>query len=270
MSVGLLLVTNAAGSAACYLILWSIGLRLRDVTFVDAYWPLGMVLLAWNSFFETGPASPRKLVLALVCAMWGLRLGAYLNWRWRRRGPDRRYQTLLDKAEQERGLGFPVASLLLVFALQAVMQFVVSLPVQLGMLQQAPAALGPQAQAGLALALVGLVFETVSDWQLAHFRADPDNRSRVLETGLWRYSRHPNYFGDACVWWGLYLIAAETTTGLWSLPGPILLTLILIGGKGAPAIEGEMRRTRPGYEAYARRTSGFIPLPPKRLAPGST
>jgi steroid 5-alpha reductase family enzyme len=259
MSVGLLLMTNAAGSAACYLILWSIALRLKDVTFVDAYWPLGMTLLAWNSLFETGTATPRKLALALVCATWGLRLGSYLHWRWRRRGPDRRYQTLLETAEQ-RGLGFPVASLILVFGFQAVLQFVVSLPVQLGMLTPAPATLGPQGHAGVALALVGLVFETVGDWQLA--------RGRVLETGLWRYSRHPNYFGDACVWWGLYLIAAETAPGLWTLPGPILLTLMLIGGRGAPAIEGELRRTRPGYEAYARRTSGFIPLPPKRLAAG--
>ena len=267
MSVGLLLLTNAAGSAACYLILWSIALRLKDVTFVDAYWPLGMMLLAWNSLFETGPATPRKLALALVCAAWGLRLGSYLHWRWRRRGPDRRYQTLLETAEG-RGLGFPVASLVLVFGFQAVLQFVVSLPVQLGMLAAAPARLGPQGHAGVALALVGLVFETVGDWQLAHFRADPRNRGQVLETGLWRYSRHPNYFGDACVWWGLYLIAAETAPGLWSLPGPILLTLMLIGGRGAPAIEGELRRTRPGYEAYARRTSGFIPLPPKRLVAG--
>lgn len=266
MSVGLLLMTNAAGSAACYLILWSIALRLRDVTFVDAYWPLGMMLLAWNSFFETGPATSHKLALGLVCAAWGIRLGSYLHWRWRRRGPDRRYQALLDKAERKGGLGFPIASLVMVFALQAVMQFVVSLPVQLGMLAGPGRGLGPEAHAGMVLALVGIVFETVGDWQLAHFRADPRNRGQVLETGLWRYSRHPNYFGDACVWWGLYLIAAETPLGLWSLPGPILLTLMLIGGRGAPAIEGELRRTRPGYEAYARRTSGFIPLPPKRLA----
>ena len=268
MSLGLLLLTNAAGSIACYLILWTMALRLKDVTFVDAYWPLGMALLAWNSFFETGAGAPRKWLLAMLCAAWGLRLGAYLHWRWRRRGPDRRYQALLAGAERNQGLGFPLASLVLVFAFQAVLQFVVSLPVQLGMLATAPAALGPQAQAGAGLAVLGLVFETVSDWQLAHFKADPRNRGQVLETGLWRYSRHPNYFGDACVWWGLYLIAAETAPGLWSLPGPILLTLILVSWKGAPAIEGEMRRTRPGYEAYARRTSGFIPLPPKRLAAG--
>jgi steroid 5-alpha reductase family enzyme len=265
MSLALLLTTNAAGSFACYAILWWIGLRLKDVTFVDAYWPLGLALLASNSFFETGPATPRKLMLALACAAWGLRLGAYLNWRWRRRGPDRRYQRLLDRASREHGLGFPLASLLLVCAPQALLQFVVSLPVQLGMLAAQPTAIGAQASAGLGMMLVGLVFETVSDWQLADFKADPANRGRVLETGLWRYSRHPNYFGDACVWWGLYLIAAETTPGLWSLPGPILLTLILAGWKGASGMEGEMRRTRPGYEAYARRTSGFLPLPPRRV-----
>lgn len=268
MTVGLLLLTNASGSIACYLILWVMALRLKDVTFVDAYWPLGMALLAWNSFFETGHATPRKLALALACSAWGFRLAAYLNWRWRRRGPDRRYQSLLAKAHAQQGMSFALASLIQVFALQALLQFVVCLPVQLGMVAAEPAALGLQGAAGLGLALVGLVFETMSDWQLARFKADPKSHGRVLDSGLWRYSRHPNYFGDACVWWGLYLIAAETAPGLWSLPGPLLLTFILAGWKGATAVEAGLRRTRPAYDDYARRTSGFIPLPPKRPAAG--
>ncbi len=268
MSVGLLLLTNASGSIACYLILWFMAQRLKDVTFVAAYWPLGMVLLAWNSFFETGPATPRKLLLAGLCALWGLRLAAYLNWRWQTHGPDRRYQALLSGAQEKRGWSFAAASLTLVIAPQALLQFVVCLPVQLGMLATEPRRFGLLATVGAELTVLGLIFETAADWQLARFKAAPANRGRVLDTGLWRYSRHPNYFGDACVWWGLWMIAAETRPALWSLAGPIVLTLILTGWRGASAIERDLRLSRPGYDDYARRTSRFFPLPPKRMAAG--
>ncbi|QUD88798.1 DUF1295 domain-containing protein [Phenylobacterium montanum] len=260
-----LLAENLGVTLVCFLILWRIGVAIRDVTFVDSWWAFGMVVLAWASFFETGPASPRKLVLVALCTAWGLRLGTYLLLRWRGHGPDRRYKTMLGKAEAERGWGFAKASLLLVFALQAPLQFVVCLPVQLGQLDPAPAMLGPLGWAGAGFALIGLIFESVGDWQLSRFKADPTNQGKVMDRGLWRYTRHPNYFGDACLWWGLWLIAAETRAGLWALPGPILITFLLTRFSGVPTVEGRMRRSRPDYEAYVRRTSGFIPWPPKRL-----
>jgi steroid 5-alpha reductase family enzyme len=260
--IAVLLAENALSVALCFAVLWLVALRIRDVSFVDAWWALGMVVLAWSSFFATGAPSGRKLLLVVLCSLWGLRLGIYLLWRWRRNGPDRRYQTMLGKAQSERGMSFGRGALQLVFALLAPLQFVVALPVQLG--QAGDGALGPLAYAGGALAVLGILFESVGDWQLVRFKADPENRERVLDSGLWRFTRHPNYFGDCCVWWGLYLIAAGSGIGLWSLPGPVLLTILLTRWSGMPTIEGRMRRKKPDYESYVRRTPAFVPWLPKQ------
>ncbi|MGZ5931676.1 MAG: DUF1295 domain-containing protein [Rhizomicrobium sp.] len=260
--IAMLLLQNALIVAVCFAILWRIALRIRDVSFVDAWWALGMVVLAWSSFFGTGAASPRKLLLLVLCSAWGLRLGFYLLWRWRRNGPDRRYQTMLGKAQSERGMSFARGALQLVFALQAPLQFIVALPVQLG--QIGGGSVGPLALTGAALAVIGILFETIGDWQLVRFKSDAQNRERVLDTGLWRFTRHPNYFGDCCVWWGLYLIAAESGVGLWALPGPVLLTFLLTRWSGMPTIEGRLRRKKPAYEDYVRRTPAFVPWLPKQ------
>jgi steroid 5-alpha reductase family enzyme len=259
------LAINAVISVACFIGLWAIGLRIKDVSFVDSWWALGMVLIAWTSFFQMGATTPRRMLLVGLCTFWGLRLGAFLLWRWRRQGPDRRYTTMLGKAKAERGWGFATSSLLLVFALQAPLQFIVCLPVQLGQ-AAADAPLGPVAWIGATLALFGVLFEAAGDRQLARFKADPRNQGKVMDKGLWRFTRHPNYFGDACVWWGLFLIAAETPLGAWSLPGPILITFLLTRWSGVPTVEGRLRRHRPGYEDYIARTSPFIPWPPKKAA----
>jgi steroid 5-alpha reductase family enzyme len=263
MPLAHLLIQNALISTVCFLGLWLVSIRLKDVTLVDGYWPLGMVVLAGASFASTGPANPHKLLLLALCAAWGVRLGAHLLLRWRREGPDRRYLGLLDHARNVRGWSFAKASLLFVFATQAPLQFVVCLPVQLGQAAPTAAPLGPLAWTGLALGMVGIGFEAVGDRQLVRFKADPDSHGKVLDTGLWRYTRHPNYFGDACLWWGLYLVAAETRYGAWALPGPLLLTWTLMKWSGAPTVEGRLRETRPGYADYIARTSGFVPWPPK-------
>lgn len=261
MEIARLLIGNALIVALCFGVLWLIALRLRDVSFVDAWWALGMVVLAWSSFLS-GPLSDRKVVLVSLCSGWGVRLGVYLLWRWRSHGPDRRYQTMAGKAQSERGIGFARWSLLSVFALQAPLQFVVALPVQMGTLGTRP--LGALAALGIVLAAIGIVFESVGDSQLTQFRADPANRERVLDAGLWRYTRHPNYFGDCCVWWGLWLIAAEGgLVGATSVVGPILLTFLLTRWSGVPTTEGRMRRRKPGYEDYVRRTPAFVPWFPK-------
>jgi steroid 5-alpha reductase family enzyme len=138
----------------------------------------------------------------------------------------------------------------------------VALPVQLGIFGSGQ--LGPLAIAGVVLATLGIVFESVGDAQLVAFRANPANRDRVLDTGLWRFTRHPNYFGDCCVWWGLWLVAADGGwIGASSIVGPILLTILLTRWSGMPTIEGRMKRKKPGYEEYARRTPAFVPWLPK-------
>ncbi len=263
MTAMTLLATNAAALVALFVALWLICLKTRDVTPVDSVWALGMVVMAGISWLQAGGDGTRKNLLLGLCALWGVRLGGYLLWRWGDHGPDRRYQTMFAKAQENKGWGFAKASLLLVFAIQAPLLFVVCLPVQLGQIDSAPA-LGALGWAGGAMALFGIAFESIGDWQLVRFRRNPANAGQVMDRGLWRYTRHPNYFGDACTWWGLYLIAAETGTGLLALPGPLLLTWTLMKWSGAPTIEGRLKRKKPGYDDYMRRTSGFIPWWPKR------
>ena len=144
---------------------------------------------------------------------------------------------------------------------QAVDMLIVSLPIQLGSIPAEPAAVGVIGWIGAGLAIIGILFETIGDFQLARFKAK--ETGGVLDTGLWRYTRHPNYFGDTCVWWGLFLIAAETTLGLFSIIGPLLMTYLLLKWSGAALLERRMKRAKPEYEDYVRRTSAFIPWPPK-------
>jgi steroid 5-alpha reductase family enzyme len=258
-----LLLQNLALSATLFTLLWLINLRTRDPSFIDSWWAFGMVAIAWASYLFVGHTGAHATLLTVLCTIWGLRLGLYLLWRWRKHGPDKRYVTMIAAAKKERGWRYAKASLLLVFALQLPLQFIVSLPVQLGQMgENRP--LGPVAWAGAALALFGIAFESVGDFQLVAFKADPANAGKVLQTGLWRYTRHPNYFGDACLWWGLWMITFDAGVGLWSMPGPILLTVLLTRWSGVPLTEQGMRRTRPDYDAYVRRTSSFIPMPPRK------
>lgn len=263
MEILTVLAINAATVIAAFVVLWLIGLIIRDVTMVDAWWALGMGLLALTTFLQFEPTDRRWLIL-IICTVWCLRLGGYMLWRWYDHGPDRRYVRLLEKAQEKRGWGFAKATLLLVFATQAPLQFAIAMPAMLGQISAEPVHLGLLAYAGATLSVIGILFESISDWQLTRFRKNPSNAGQVLSTGLWKYTRHPNYFGDACVWWGLYLIGAETTIGLFALPAPILLTWTLMKWSGAPTVEFRMRKTKPGYEEYIRRTSGFVPWPPKR------
>ncbi len=263
MSPFTLLAFNAAFLVLSFFILWLICLKTRDVTPIDSVWALGMVALALVTFFITDGDHARKGILLGLCAVWGLRLGGYMLWRWRDHGPDRRYQAMLGKAKERKGWGFGKATALLVFATQAPLLFIVCLPVQLGQLDSTTP-IGGLAMVGIVLAIIGIIFETVGDAQLVRFKRDPENAGKVMNKGLWYFTRHPNYFGDACVWWGLFLIAAETPYGLWAIPGPILLTWTLMKWSGAPTVENRLHKTRPGYAEYVRTTSGFIPWFPKK------
>ncbi|WP_394762820.1 DUF1295 domain-containing protein [Phenylobacterium sp.] len=257
------LAINGGVIVVLFVVAWAICVAMRDCTPVDSLWGLGMGAVAISTFIQTGGGTPRRMVLTGVCVAWALRLGGYMLWRWRDHGPDGRYVRMMAKAEAERGWGYGYAAFRLVFLLQMPLLWLVCLPVQLGQLAAAPAQLGPLAVAGTVLAVFGLAFESLADWQLVRFKKDAANKGEVLDKGLWRYTRHPNYFGDACVWWGLWLVAAETTPGLVSIVGPAYLVFTLTRWSGAPTVEGRLRRRKPGYEDYMRRTSGFIPWPPK-------
>jgi steroid 5-alpha reductase family enzyme len=256
-----LLLQNLGLLIVMMLVLWGVSIALSDVTFIDAFWALGFVLVAISTYATTtATTGPHKDVILVVTTIWGVRLGGYLTWRWRREGPDGRYLAMMKRASGNPHL----TSLRKVFLFQALLLFGVSLPVQLGQIGAPPEALGLLAQIGIGLACIGIFFETVGDYQLARFRGDPMSKGRILDTGLWRFTRHPNYFGDLCVWWGLFLIAAETPTGVFSIFGPALLTWILLRYSGAVLLERRMHRSREGYAEYVARTSRIIPWPPSQ------
>lgn len=258
-----LLLGNFALLLAAMLVLWLLAVRIGDVSFIDGVWGLGMAGLAALCWLRLDEPGQRAGLIAAMTLLWGLRLGGHLLIRWRHGGEDSRYERILRKARREGR--FAPAALAKVFAPQALLLFLTCLPAQMGVLASGGEAIGPLAIAGAALWFLGFAFEALGDWQLARFRADPANEGKVLDTGLWRYTRHPNYFGDTCVWWGIWLAAAEA--GPWvaaiSIVGPLFVTFTLTRWSGKPLLEAGMAKTRPGYAEYVRRTSGFIPWPPK-------
>lgn len=261
--IATVLALNFAFAVAGFVVLWLVGSAIRDVSFIDSVWALGMGGLALSTWAQVGGTAPRQLLLIGLCLAWALRLGLHLLLRWRAHGPDRRYVRMMEKAKAERGWDYPYASLRLVFLLQAPLMWVVALPVQLGQLGAGSPAVGPLAWIGAAVAVTGIAFETLGDLQITRFKADPANAGKVLDRGLWRYTRHPNYFGDIVTWIGLYLIALDAPLGVWALPGPLLLIFLLTRFSGGITYERRLTRSRPGYDDYQRRTSPLIPWPPK-------
>jgi len=257
-----ILANDLAATAILFALLWLASLPIKDPSFVDAFWALGVVVLVWTNYLQLEAPGAHAHALLAIGTLWGLRLGAYLLWRWGKHGPDRRYQEMAKTAKEKRGFAFPVFALLIVFLPQMLLQFVMALPVTLGAIGPAQE-LGPIAKTGFALALFGIIFEGIADAQLAHFKSRGDNKGKVMDRGLWRYSRHPNYFGELCTWWGAYAIACEMPLGTWTVFGPLLLTFLLTRVSGAPTTEPHLRKTRPDYERYVKRTSSIIPLPPK-------
>ena len=237
-----------------------VALRLGRHSVVDVAWGIGFAAVAATSYLlsaDEGDPLRRGLVLALT-AIWGLRLAGHIALRSRGHGEDPRYDALLSSAPGSR----TAYALRKVYLTQAAVMWFVSLPIQVAMFQADD--LGLLAWTGVALWVIGLFFETVGDHQLQRFRDDPANRGKVLDTGLWRWTRHPNYFGDACVWWGLSLIAFDAWPGVLTVLSPVVMTWLLAKGTGKPLLEKGMASTRPGYADYVRRTSGFVPFPPRR------
>jgi steroid 5-alpha reductase family enzyme len=261
------MLINATALLAVILALWAYSVKIRDVSFIDAFWAFGMVLLAWATWTQSSAPDARSHLLLGLTSLWGLRLTFHLWTRWRAHGEDPRYAKIMGSVMEKKGWSWSKTSLLSVFLTQAPLLFITSLPAQLGIWasEDGVTVLGPLALIGTIIAIIGILFETVGDSQLNAFRANPANKGKVLDTGLWRYTRHPNYFGDACTWWGIWLIACETGLAGWiSIIGPIFLTFTLTRWSGKPLLERGMKKTRPEYADYVTRTSGFFPLPPKR------
>ena len=245
-----------AAMGALATITWVVSSLRHNVAYVDRIWSL-LFVSATLVYAQALPATgPRAVwVVALVLA-WGLRLSAHITWRGWGHDEDRRYQAIRQRNQPH----FALKSLFIVFALQAVLGWVVAMPLLAAL--ASPQALNWVDAAGMALCAFGIVFEAVADWQLVRFQRDASLRGRVMDAGLWRYSRHPNYFGECCAWWGFFLIALGAGAP-WTLLSPLIMTFLLLKVSGVALLEKDIAERRPGYRDYVRRTSAFIPRPPQ-------
>jgi steroid 5-alpha reductase family enzyme len=232
------------------------GRRAGRVSVVDTAWGLGFVLVASVAALVGDGVPWRRLLLLALVGAWGLRLAWHMHRRNAGKGEDPRYAEMLGR---ERG-NPTVVAIRKVYAVQALALWFVSLPIQVS----AAAGAGNAAVAvvGVAVWLLGVTFEAVGDAQLSAFKANPDNTGKVMDRGLWSWTRHPNYFGDASVWWGLWLVAASAWPGVLTVLSPIVMTYFLAFATGARLLERHLAQ-RPGYAAYQRRTSSFLPRPPR-------
>jgi steroid 5-alpha reductase family enzyme len=235
---------------------WIASLVRRDASLVDRVWALLIVGAGWVYWALWPTPSERGLAMLLLASLWALRLSAFITWRNWGHGEDRRYQAIRARNQP----GFACKSLVLVFGLQALLAWLVSAPLLAGLAAGGP--LHWLAAPGLLLAAFGLLFETVADLQLARFKARATHTDQVMDQGLWRHSRHPNYFGEACVWWGLWLAAlAGGWTAAWSIVAPLLMTVLLLKVSGVRLLEQDIAERRPAYRDYVARTNAFFPGP---------
>jgi steroid 5-alpha reductase family enzyme len=249
----------AAGVVALLMLgTWAESLRRRDVSIVDAVWGPAFVLVAAVGVIAGSDGADVRFLLAALTTVWGLRLGWHLV-RRKLAEPeeDRRYAAM----REHKGERFARWSLVMIFGVQGLLVLIVSLPIQAAAGRVAGVTFA--SVPGVLLVAVGLAFEAIGDAQLAAFKRDPGSRGQVMDRGLWRYTRHPNYFGDFCVWWGLWLVALSAGGTWWTAIGPVVMSVLLIRVSGKGLLEKTIAKRRPGYEEYVRRTSGFVPLPPR-------
>jgi steroid 5-alpha reductase family enzyme len=239
-------------------VLWILSVLFKDTSIVDPFWGLGFSLVAWTSCWVNWPGTTRLWLICMLVTIWALRLSGHLFWRNWGEAEDPRYVVMRKK----HGARFWWVSFFTVFLLQGVLLWLIAFPIQSVALAGEESEIGWLDFLGVAVWINGFIFETIGDWQLATFRADPANRGKVLDTGLWRYTRHPNYFGDFCVWWGLYLIAVSGG-GAWTFFSPLVMTFLLLKVSGVTLLEKGMGQRRPDYEEYKRRTNAFFPGLPK-------
>lgn len=250
--------------AVLFIGLWAVSLAISDVSIVDPVWGPAFVvvalvcLIAGDAHIGSGGES-RRLLLFVMTALWGLRLGGYLLVRkLGDPGEDRRYTKMRD----QRGASFPLYSLLSIFGAQGLLVLIVSLPLQVA--AERRTGLDWIIWVGVALWAVGLFFEGVGDEQMRRFKAREDSKGQVMNRGLWGWTRHPNYFGDFCVWWGLWLVALFAGGTWWTVIGPLVMSFLLIKGSGAALLEKDISERRPKYADYIKNTPAFFPRPPRR------
>ena len=239
---------------------WLVSLPLRDASIVDRVWSLLFVSAALCYAWYGNPGASRFWLTMTPLLLWALRLALHITVRNWGHGEDRRYQQLRRNNQPN----FAIKSLYLVFGLQAALAWIISLPLLGTMLARRPP--GWRDLPGIAVWFAGFAIEVIADSQLARFRANPTNRDAIMDRGLWRYSRHPNYFGECWLWWGLYLLALAAGAW-WAIVAPLLMTVLLLRVSGVTLLEKDLIERRPGYRSYVARTSAFVLWPPRRLEP---
>ncbi len=242
----------------------AISLRTKNWSIIDTFWGLGFVVVALTSYWvSAGHGDPgRRLIAMLVPVIWGVRLAGYIHWRNHGKPEDPRYTALLRRRTGPL-IPFVIKT---IFWAQGWVMWVVAIPISVAMFENTP----PNAitWVGVGLAAVGLFFEAVGDLQLTRFKARPENAGKLMMTGLWSWTRHPNYFGDLCVMYAFWLIACGSWLGILTVFAPILMTRMLINKTGKRMLDRRLAKTRgDAYLAYAARTSGLIPRPPRKAVP---
>ena len=251
-------VYSGAALLAVAVVFWLISLLRNDVSIVDSLWSLMFLLAAGVYAGLSDDNGPRTIIVLVLVAIWALRLSVYITWRNHGQPEDYRYQEIRANNEP----GFRYKSFYIVFVLQALLAWVISLPLAAAISGQAE--IGVLDYAGFALWGVGVFFEGLGDLQLSRFRKNPANKGRVLDTGLWRYTRHPNYFGNFTLWWGFYLVALSAG-GWWTIVAPLLMTFLLLKVSGVALLEKDISSRRPEYQQYVERTNAFFPGIPRKF-----
>lgn len=252
-------IGNGLTIAIAMFILWLVSLKLKNASIVDCAWGLLFTIIAWLSLhLGTTTILTAQLLVAGLTTIWGTRLSIHILLRNRGHGEDYRYAAWRSQA----GQAFWWRSLFQVFWLQGLLALIIATPLYWNALYRIQA--GPWLIVGCLAAVIGIAIEAIADAQLQRFKANPQNRGLVMQQGLWRFSRHPNYFGDALVWWGLGLTALDLPDGVLALLGPALMTYFLTNVSGVPLLEQRLLANKPDYAAYAKRTSAFVPWPPQK------
>ena len=251
-----MLLFGLAAIVILFTVLWAVSLRLENSSIADVAWGPGILLIGLTYYFTSEGRGPRAYLMLGLLAVWAIRLATHLFIRTRLQGEDFRYVKWRDEYDH-----WWLVSLFKVFLLQSVIGWFISLPIYFAIVSLAPASLTMLDYLGVLLSVCGLVVESVADEQLRRFRAERANRGKVLDTGLWRYSRHPNYFGEALLWWGFGVIGLATG-GVPGLIGPAILTFLLIYVSGVALLESTLIE-KAGYIQYVGRTPAFVPLPPQ-------
>ncbi len=240
---------------AALTVLWLVSIVLKDASIIDIFWGLGFVILAWTYKYILSANSDRSLIICVLVSIWGIRLALYLANRNLGKGEDYRYQ----EWRKEYGTSFWWVSYLRVFLLQGLLLWIIGATLLVAQTSNVWTVVD---YLGIILWTIGLAFEAVGDYQLAQFKKNTDNKGKVLDSGLWRYTRHPNYFGDAVLWWGIFCFAASAGAW-WTVFSPILMTFLLMKVSGVALLEKTLIQTKPQYKDYIGRTSAFFPTIPK-------